>query len=226
MDVLAAIALATEAPHPTELKSERIKKNDNSLTPVMWRSISSQVLYQFIVLAVLLYAGPTMFGIPYNLVSSSMRDPEGVASYRMQHYTLLFQSFVMMNLFNMVNCRKLPTEREKELNIFSRIHHNWWFLIVLGIELNLQFFMIGYPFAGIIFSTTTLTLGMQITAVSVGAGSWLVALLVKMTPYRWVSIFPEMSEDETEKPGFLTKVDQLNSQMFRQDSSAKQLMSN
>jgi Ca2+-transporting ATPase len=45
MDVLAAIALASEAPHPTELKKERIKKGDNFVVPIMWRAIWSQVLY-------------------------------------------------------------------------------------------------------------------------------------------------------------------------------------
>lgn len=45
MDVMAAIALATEAPHPTKLRAERIKKNDKILTPYMWRAVSSQVAY-------------------------------------------------------------------------------------------------------------------------------------------------------------------------------------
>jgi len=41
MDVLAAIALANEAPHPTELRKDRIKRTDHVLSPVMWRSITS-----------------------------------------------------------------------------------------------------------------------------------------------------------------------------------------
>jgi len=41
----------------------------------MWRQIYSQVVYQFVVLVVLLYAGPTMFKIQYNLISEkSMKD--------------------------------------------------------------------------------------------------------------------------------------------------------
>jgi Ca2+-transporting ATPase len=45
LDVLAAIALATEPPHPKELRKERIRKTDKPITPVMWRQIISQVLY-------------------------------------------------------------------------------------------------------------------------------------------------------------------------------------
>jgi len=39
MDTLAAIALATEPPHPTELKKERVRKHDKLITPVMLRNV-------------------------------------------------------------------------------------------------------------------------------------------------------------------------------------------
>ena len=157
MDIMAAIALSTEAPHPTNLRSERIKKADKILTPYMWRAVSTQVLYQAIVMLVLLFAGPAMFGIGYNLVKTRMLNEDGVATFRTQHYTFLFQTFMMMNLFNMFNCRKLGGESDKELNIFEGIHRNWWFLIVWLIEINMQFLMVGYGWTSKIFQTTPLT---------------------------------------------------------------------
>jgi len=46
MDVLAAIALATEAPHPTELGPRVSSSKDaKQILPVMYRAIYSQVLY-------------------------------------------------------------------------------------------------------------------------------------------------------------------------------------
>ena len=39
MDTLAALALATEPPHPTELKKERVRKHDKIILKVMWRNI-------------------------------------------------------------------------------------------------------------------------------------------------------------------------------------------
>lgn len=88
MDVLAAIALATEAPHPTKLRKDRIKKTDNFVIPVMWRQIFSQVLYQAIVMLVLLYLGPMMFGIEYKLVENEpfyveLSDGEIYPTYRL-----------------------------------------------------------------------------------------------------------------------------------------------
>lgn len=39
MDTLAAISLATEPPHPSNLKQEKQKKTDRIILPVMWRNI-------------------------------------------------------------------------------------------------------------------------------------------------------------------------------------------
>ena len=69
MDTLAAIALATEPPHPTDLKKEKIKKYDKIILKGMWRQILSQSLYQMIVLLVLMYAGPYMFDINYDYIN-------------------------------------------------------------------------------------------------------------------------------------------------------------
>lgn len=136
MDVMAAIALSTEAPHPTKLRAERIKPKDKILTPFMWRAVTSQFLYQALVMLVLLFAGPSMFGISYNLINTPYYNKDGVATYALQHHTLLFHTFMMMNLFNMFNCRKLAFESDPEWNVFEGIQRNWWFLIIWLIELN------------------------------------------------------------------------------------------
>jgi Ca2+-transporting ATPase len=41
MDTFAAIALATEPPHPTELSATQIKKSEDIITKIMWRNILS-----------------------------------------------------------------------------------------------------------------------------------------------------------------------------------------
>lgn len=81
MDVLAAIALASEAPHPTQIRKERVNlKKDPLISPIMWRTIFSQLAYQVLVMTTLLYAAPTIFGIQYNLVETPLysSDAAGV----------------------------------------------------------------------------------------------------------------------------------------------------
>merc|ERR1712166_1291971 len=80
-----------------------------------------------------------------------------------------------MSLFNMWNCRVLPTwvaaapageaqetevkddaKKYNHLNIFDSCFANWWFLIVFLAEVNLTYLMTSYSYFGIIFNTTPL----------------------------------------------------------------------
>lgn len=121
----------------------------------------------------------------------------------------------MMNLFNMVNCRivdAMPEDRTVEesgvsdqaegqgsrpdFNIFKQPFSNMWFWIVLFAELNIQYAMIGYDVTGAMFSTTPITLGMHLTAVFLGLGSWGVAALMKITSPKLLSYMPKVGEDK------------------------------
>ena len=71
------------------------------------RSVLTQAFYQIFVMLLLLYAGPAMFKIQYNLYTTELRTQIGDEEYptnRLLHQTLMFQVFVMMNMFNMRNC--------------------------------------------------------------------------------------------------------------------------
>ena len=213
MDVLAAIAFATENPHPTEIRKERISQKDRIITKTMMRSILTQGIYQLLVMIFLLFVGPKISNIEYNMFQTEMTNPDGTPSYRMLHQTFMFQCFIMMNLFNMINCRVLdPMPRElnveessieeqaqaqkPEFNIFTRPFNNFWFWVVFFGELNVQFIMVGYPVFGKLFTTTPLTFGMHMTAVGLGLGSWAVAALTKLTGAKFVNAMPEFGEDE------------------------------
>ena len=103
MDTLAAISLATEPPHPKTMKLEKQKKTDKLILPVMWRNIIGQVGYQLLILIIMLYSVPWWFGKGYNLVENSKISFYGTSTdsiYKREHYTMLFHTFVLMNLFN------------------------------------------------------------------------------------------------------------------------------
>ena len=213
MDVLAAIAFATENPDPNQISKERISAKDKIITKAMVRQILFQFLYQIVTMLVLTYLGPKICDIEYNLYKTEMKNADGSASYRMLHQTFLFQVFIMMNLFNMVNCRVLDAMPRKQdieessieeagqtnkpnFNIFMRPFGNFWFWIVLFAELNIQFIMVGYAWLGVFFTTTPLTFGMHMTAVGLGLGSWAVCALTKVTGDKVINAMPEFGEDE------------------------------
>ena len=224
MDVLAAIAFATENPHPTEIRKERINSKDNIITKPMMRSIITQSSYQIFIMLIMLYAGPSMFDIQYNFYTAGLRDKDlngdSHPTNRLLHQTLMFQVFVMMNMFNMINCRVLDQMPEvvdnsqseiaddsaaeegekiagREFNIFFRPFQNFWYWIVFFGELNLQFVMVGYGgVLGAIFQTTPMTFGMHMTAIAFGIGSWILAAIIKTTGIKLLNCMPEFGEGE------------------------------
>lgn len=113
MDTLAALSLATEPPHPTNLKAEKQKKQDKIVLPVMWRNILSQAIYQLLVLIVMLYSVPYWFGKTYSYYETEFyytSDETASDDYntlmntaadnKLFHFTMVFNTFILMNLFN------------------------------------------------------------------------------------------------------------------------------
>ena len=215
MDVLAAIAFATENPHPTDIRKERVSNKDRLVTKAMMRQILMQFTYQMIVMLLMLYVAPIAGDFEYNLFREDMRDSGSkLPTNRMLHQTFMFQVFIMMNLFNMVNCRivdpmpdtasieessieEAAVARQKPaMNIFTRPFNNFWFWIIFFAELNVQFLMVGYDFTGTLFNTTPLTFGQHMTAIGLGLGTWAVAALTRLTGPKFINAMPEFGEDE------------------------------
>ena len=52
---------------------------------------------------------------------------EGEATPKVEMYTIIYNAFIMMQLFNMINARKLG---ERQFNIFADLFNNWLFLFI------------------------------------------------------------------------------------------------
>lgn len=114
MDILAAIALCTQPPSldPSEQKSTcRISRRDKIMNPTMWRAIFTQSAYQLTVMLILMYFGTFIFfSESFNLISQEDRDAAGHPNSRLVLNTIMFYTFILMNLFNQFNCRVHDSE--------------------------------------------------------------------------------------------------------------------
>lgn len=103
MDSLASLALASEPPVDELLQKPPVNRTDSMITKHMWANMLGQAFYQVLVVMTLLFAGPDLLDIePGHEVED--RGENSV------HYTLIFNAFVWMQLFNEVNSRKLKGE--------------------------------------------------------------------------------------------------------------------
>ena len=67
-------------------------KHEALITPRMWKNIIVHGVLQIGILMILLYIGPSI----YNVTSDSV-----------EHYTIIFNTFVWLQVFNIFNARKL-----------------------------------------------------------------------------------------------------------------------
>ena len=140
MDVLGAIAIGTE-PYKNSLeKSNRISRRDKIILAEVWRQVLVQALYQIMVVVFLMYFGQfVFFENTFNLVTEPMRDALGKPTDRLVLDTIIFHSFILMNLFNQVNCRVVDA---REINVFLTIFNNPIFWVVMAFEFVVQQLMI------------------------------------------------------------------------------------
>jgi len=110
MNSMAALALATEPPNDDLLKRMPTRRTEYIVTIDMGFTIIGQVIYQVIILLFILFASPYAFDFE---TGYQRDDPTKEPSI---HFTLFFNTFVFMQLFNEINCRKLRCD---EWNVFT-----------------------------------------------------------------------------------------------------------
>ncbi|TVY28219.1 Calcium-transporting ATPase [Lachnellula hyalina] len=111
MDTMAALALATDPPTESILDRKPDPKSAPLITITMWKMIIGEALYQ-LAITFLLY-----FGSEKILSYSSKRELDSVN-------TLVFNTFVWMQIFNQWNNRRL----DNKFNIFEGVTRNWFFM--------------------------------------------------------------------------------------------------
>lgn len=148
MDSLGALALASEAPEESLLNRPPYGRNATLLSRYMVANILGQAFYQFIVLLLILYAGAGVEGreiafvrrLPgglFTLPSGNNLTDSDHACFS-EHYSFLFNVFVMMQFGNWINARKLY----HEWNVFKGITRNATFLIIWFFCMSLQVVLI------------------------------------------------------------------------------------
>jgi len=124
MDTLASLALATEAPTEELLNRKPYGRTKSIISPLMMRNILGQAFYQLAIMFMILYAGQEFLGVE-STVQQLQNDPQSGREISAQ-FTLVFNAFVLMTLFNEINSRKLHGER----NVFQGIFLNPFFYCI------------------------------------------------------------------------------------------------
>jgi P-type Ca2+ transporter type 2B len=174
MDTFAALALATEPPNANNLRSKPIKASQMIMSEIMWRQILTQSIYQLVVLLIMLFLAPLMFGFPYMLFNPS---PDDEVTKVIMHNTVIFTTFIYLQLCNFFNCRKLGAT---EKNIFEGFFNNPIFLILVFGLFVAQYFLV--QLGGTLFQVAALPFWIHACCFAFASGSFLVCLGIKYSP--------------------------------------------
>uniref|UniRef100_A0A673LSJ7 Calcium-transporting ATPase n=1 Tax=Sinocyclocheilus rhinocerous TaxID=307959 RepID=A0A673LSJ7_9TELE len=192
MDTFASLALATEPPTEALLLRKPYGRNNPLISLTMMKNILGHGVYQLIIIFTLLFVGEKIFNIDSGR-NAPLHSPPS------EHYTIIFNTFVLMQLFNEINARKIHGER----NVFDGIFGNPIFCsIVLG-TFGVQIVIV--QFGGKPFSCAPLNVEQWLWCLFVGVGELLWGQVIATVPTSHLKCLKEaghgpgtdeMTEDE------------------------------
>jgi magnesium-transporting ATPase (P-type) len=184
MDSFASLALATEDPTEALLDRKPYSREASILTPMMKLNIISQSIFQITTLTIIIFYGDYIFNVPSdrNLEHFMWNNVNGY------HFTIFFNIFVFMQVFNSINARKLQKD---ELNVFTGILGNWLYILIQTIIIVGQ--MILVTFGGRAVRTHPLSLQQHSYCLGISAMTLVWGFIVKLLP---IDVTEETTEGE------------------------------
>ncbi|XP_026673715.1 plasma membrane calcium-transporting ATPase 2 isoform X4 [Ceratina calcarata] len=172
MDTLASLALATEMPTHDLLLRKPYGRTKPLISRTMMKNILGQAVYQLTVIFMLLFVGDKMLDI------ETGRGVAEAGGGPTQHFTVIFNTFVMMTLFNEFNARKIHGQRNVFQGIFTNpIFYSIWIVTCLSQVVIIQY-------GKMAFSTKALTLEQWMWCLFFGIGTLLWGQVITTIPTR------------------------------------------
>ena len=165
MDALASLALATEPPTDALLDRPPHGRSQSAISRIMVWNIAGHAMFQLLILNGIFFAGPTWFDIPSGIGNGHNAPPT-------VHYTMMFNSLVMMQLTNQINSRKLY----HEFNVFKGLVANYFFICIIFVEAFFQ--VIFVQFGGSWVGTAALPGWLWGISIAISVGSFPVQWLI------------------------------------------------
>ncbi|KKK16556.1 hypothetical protein P175DRAFT_0432081 [Aspergillus ochraceoroseus IBT 24754] len=185
MDTFAALALATDPPSPYVLNRRPEPKSAPLISLTMWKMIIGQSIYQMVVTLILNFAGKPILK---SIIDFSDSSGDTVLK------TVVFNTFVWMQIFNQWNSRRL----DNNFNIFEGLWQNKWFIGIQVIIVGGQILIIFV--GGHAFSVTKLTGAQWGVCLVLGVLSLPVAVVIRLIPDEFIRKFIPTFKGRKKRP--------------------------
>lgn len=174
MDSLGALALATRGPSDILLERPPYGRGDTLVNNVLTRNISGHVIYQICVLFLLLFGYEDVLGLNYdeNPIAVAGQPTEDEKERIMSG--LIFNTFVLMQVFNLPNARLAG----QDMSFFDGLFSNLYFVVIFFTIIVTQVLIV--LFAGGAFGFMKQSGTQWALAFSFGLGSLVVGAFVRL----------------------------------------------
>jgi len=167
-DTLAALALATDPPTLELLNRPPEAKGSSLMSFNMWKMIFGQSVVQLTVVFLLSFRGASVFPADWDDITLK---------------TMVFNTFVWLQICNEVNCRRL----DNKLNVFSGIQRNPYFIVILVIMVACQTLIIFV--GGPAFSVGPLSSEQWLICIGLGSLSFPTGAIMRLIPNSFLQKF-------------------------------------
>ena len=166
MDTMGALALGTEAPTMELLNRKPYKRDSPLINIVMWRNIFFQSVFQILLLGYLLTPeGASDFGVEYKGTD-------------MKHQTVIFNVFVLCQVFNEFNARSIGDDKD----VFRGLFTNPIFVGIIIATVAVQYGLVEY--GGDFFRTSSLNQDQWIKSALLASLTLPIGGLMRIFPLR------------------------------------------
>ncbi|EQC30590.1 hypothetical protein SDRG_11646 [Saprolegnia diclina VS20] len=187
MDTFASLALATDSPTDALLERKPYPRTKALISRKMTKHIVGQGVFQLVVLLLLTFV-PSIVNVPAGFKAD--REKTAFPNDPTEHYTIIFNTFVFLQLFNEINARRI----HDELNVFDGFFQNKLYLGVQVIQVVLQVLIV--QFGGLVFKCKALSVGQWFICLGIGALSLPVGLLLRSVHAKHMPKFFSSCSDE------------------------------
>jgi Ca2+ transporting ATPase len=219
MDTLASLALATEPPTEELLNRKPHNRNEYILSKTMMKHILGQAILQLTILLILVFTGdswipedlpltidPKTHEFAYYSAEGYVRSGRGYFisggedDYRRfdddygpsRHFTVIFNTFVWMQIFNFLNARKL----KDEINVVGGIQRNPMFMGIVVLIIVLQIILAQVGGRALNVSTNGMNVSQWFIGIGLAAIGLIWSVILKVIPFQ--KFCPKLGNKQTD----------------------------
>jgi len=165
------------------------------MTPLMYRQIIGVTLYMITIMMVVMYSGKNMFDLGDYTSSTQITDKDDpLADEKMKHFTLIWNTFIFLQIFNLVNCRDVGGTKMHGCSGLFRNFLTWAILLLIVI---VQATACKTFIGRVLFEAHIVSTRHFMVTVVIGWSVMLASAVFKLIPGRWIEDkMPSLDENK------------------------------